>query len=29
MLYYDRIKANKGIGLAETSNSKECMIYHV
>ena len=29
MLYYDRIKINKGIGLAETSNSKECMICHV
>ena len=29
MLYYDRIKTNKGNGLAETSNSKECMICHV
>ena len=28
MLYCNRIKINKGIGLAETSNSKECMICH-
>ena len=28
MLYYDRIDISKGIDLAKSNNSKECMICH-
>ena len=28
MLYYDRVDINKGIDLAKSNNSKECMICH-
>ena len=28
MLYYHRIDINKGIDLAKSNNSKECMICH-
>ena len=28
MLYYDRIDISKGIDLAKSNNSKECMIFH-
>ena len=28
MLYYDRIDISKGINLAKSNNSKECMICH-
>ena len=28
MLYYDRTDISKGIDLAKTNNSKECMICH-
>ena len=28
MLYYDRIDTSKGVDLAKSNNSKECMICH-
>ena len=28
MLYYDRIAVSKGIDLAKSNNSEECMIFH-
>ena len=28
MLYYNRIDISKGIDIAKSNNSKECMIYH-
>ena len=28
MLYYDRLDISKGIDLAESNNSKKCMICH-